>query len=47
MATPLLPWSVPANDYQDFELQFEVPDGEASVLLNVVGFAFEIEGLLP
>lgn len=46
-STPLLPWSVPGDDYQDFELQFGVPAGAESVLLTVLGFAFEIEGLAP
>ncbi len=45
--SPPLPWSVPADDYQDFELQFAAPEGAGSVLLNVLGFAFEIEGIRP
>jgi len=47
ISTPLLPWTIPADDYQDFELQFTVPEGADSVLLNVLGFTFEIEGLSP
>ncbi|MGC9520928.1 MAG: DUF4352 domain-containing protein, partial [Anaerolineae bacterium] len=46
-SSPTLPWTVPAGDYQDFELQFAAPEGAESVLLNVLGFAFEIEGLGP
>ena len=47
ISTPLLPWTIPPDDYQDFELQFAVPVGADSVLLNVLGFTFEIEGLSP
>jgi len=47
ISTPLLPWTIPPDDYQDFELQFTVPEGAGSVLLNVLGFTFEIEGLSP
>ena len=46
-STPLLPWTISPDGYQDFELQFEVPADAESVLLNVLGFTFEIEGLLP
>ncbi|MBN1246111.1 MAG: hypothetical protein JXC32_00545, partial [Anaerolineae bacterium] len=46
-STPLLPWSVEPDDYQDFELQFSVPEDAEAVLLNVLGFTFEIEGLAP
>ncbi|MGC9469346.1 MAG: DnaJ domain-containing protein [Anaerolineae bacterium] len=46
-ATPLLPWTVPPGDYQDFELQFNAPDDTGTALLNVLGFSFEIEGLTP
>jgi len=45
-ATPLLPWTVAAGDEQRFELQFTRPDeGIQSVLLDVDGFTFQIEGL--
>lgn len=44
-STPLLPWNVPPDDYQDFELQFSVPEDAEAVLLNVLGFTFQIEGL--
>lgn len=47
VSAPLLPWTIPPDDYQDFELQFTVPQGSDSVLLNVLGFTFEIEGLSP
>jgi hypothetical protein len=47
ISAPLLPWTIPPDDYQDFELQFVVPQGAESVLLNVLGFTFEIEGLSP
>ena len=47
ISTPLLPWTIPPDDYQDFELQFAVPQDADSVLLNVLGFTFEIEGLSP
>ncbi|MCD6286284.1 MAG: DnaJ domain-containing protein [Anaerolineae bacterium] len=47
ISAPLLPWTIPPDDYQDFELQFAVPEGADSVLLNVLGFTFEIEGLSP
>jgi hypothetical protein len=47
VASPLLPWQVPVGGYQDFELQFTAPEGQPSVLLNVLGFTFEIEGLTP
>jgi hypothetical protein len=46
-STPLLPWVVPPGDYQDFELQFSLPENAGSVLLTVSGFTFEIEGLAP
>ncbi len=47
VSSPQLPWRVPSDGYLDFELQFSVPAGQASVLLNVLGFTFEIEGLTP
>jgi len=46
-ATPLLPWLITPDGYQDFELQFEVPADAESVLLNILGFSFQIEGLTP
>ena len=47
ISTPLLPWTIPPDDYQDFELQFKAPQDADSVLLNVLGFTFEIQGLSP
>jgi hypothetical protein len=44
-STPLLPWNVAADDYQEFELQFSRPTGVDSVLLEILGFTFRIEGL--
>lgn len=46
-ATPLLPWLITPDGYQDFELQLEVPADVESVLLNILGFSFQIEGLTP
>jgi hypothetical protein len=46
-STPLLPWPIIPGSYQDFELQFEAPASTDSVLLNILGFTFEIEGLTP
>lgn len=46
-SAPLLPWVVPPGGYQDFEMQFTVSEGTTSVLLDILGFAFEIEGLSP
>jgi hypothetical protein len=47
ISTPLLPWTIPPGDYQDFELQFTSVDAGDAVLLNILGFTFEIEGLSP
>lgn len=46
-ATPLLPWLITPDGYQDFEFQFEVPPDAESVLFNILGFSFQIEGLTP
>ncbi len=46
-ASPLLPWTVAADGYQDFELQFTAPEEATSVLLNILGFTFQIDGLAP
>jgi len=40
-----LPWSLPAGGQQLFELQFVRPTDVDSVLLDVWGFTFQIEGL--
>ncbi|MFP4346098.1 MAG: hypothetical protein ACLFU8_15485 [Anaerolineales bacterium] len=44
-STPLLPWSVEPGSEQLFELQFSRPGEVDTVLLDVLGFTFEIEGL--
>ncbi len=44
-ATPALPWTLPAGSQQLFELQFMRPANVDSVLLDVWGFTFQIEGL--
>ena len=44
-STPLLPWSVEPGGEQLFELQFSRPGEADTVLLDVLGFTFEIEGL--
>ncbi|MGC9349251.1 MAG: hypothetical protein ACP5JG_14010, partial [Anaerolineae bacterium] len=46
-SSPLLPWTVAAEGFQDFELQFSIPEDTSTALLNVVGFTFQIEGLGP
>jgi hypothetical protein len=46
-SAPLLPWVVPPGGYQDFEMQFTTPEDTETVLLSILGFAFEIEGLTP
>jgi len=43
--TPQLPWTVEAGGEQEFELQFSRPAGVQTVLLDILGFTFEIEGL--
>ncbi len=44
-STPLLPWSVAPGASQAFEVQFSWPENVDSVLLNILGFTFQIEGL--
>ncbi len=44
-STPVLPWTVGPGGEQRFELQFSWPAGVSSVLLDLYGFTFEIEGL--
>lgn len=44
-STPLLPWKVDGKGEQSFELQFSLPQGTDSVLLDVFGYTFEIDGL--
>ena len=43
--TPALPWQIPGGGEQSFELQFQGPAGVDSVLLDIWGFTFKIEGL--
>jgi hypothetical protein len=42
-AAPQLPWTVPGDDYLDFEVQFEVSGTEDAYSLNMLGYSFEIE----
>jgi len=44
-ASPLLPWTISPGASQEFEIQFTVPRDTDTVLLDILGFAFEIEGL--
>ena len=46
-ASPLLTWIIAPHQFMDFELQFTQPDNVDSVLLNILGFSFSIEGLSP
>lgn len=46
-ASPMLPWTVGANQWQDFELQFAQPLNATTMQLTILGFVFEIEGLGP
>ncbi len=45
VATPPLPWEVAAGDEIPIELQFVHPAGVDSVLLDVLGFTFQLDGL--
>ena len=42
--TPLLPWTVADNDSQTFEIQFNRPNNVSSMLLDILGFTFQIDG---
>ncbi len=44
-SSPVLPWNIQAGGEQAFEAQFSRPEGAQSVLLDVLGFTFQIEGL--
>jgi len=44
-STPLLPWNVGPDGFQDFEVQFSRPRGVDSAILEILGFAYRIEGL--
>ncbi len=46
-SAPPLPWNVSPGSYQDLELQFTAPLDSDTALLDVLGFTFEIEGLIP
>lgn len=45
VATPTLPWQVEAGSDQAIELQFALPIDVNSVLLDILGFTFQIDGL--
>lgn len=44
-STPLLPWNIAPDGFQEFEVQFSRPQGTDSVLLEILGFTYRIEGL--
>jgi hypothetical protein len=44
-STPLLPWNVGPDGFQDFEVQFARPRGVDSAILEILGFTYRIEGL--
>ncbi|MBN2394258.1 MAG: J domain-containing protein [Anaerolineae bacterium] len=44
-STPLLPWNIGPDGFQDFEVQFSRPQGTDSVILEMLGFTYRIEGL--
>lgn len=44
-ATPTLPWALVPGGQQLFEVQFQRPANVSSVLLEIWGFTFQIEGL--
>ena len=44
-STPLLPWNIGPDGFQDFEVQFSRPQGTDSVILEILGFTYRIEGL--
>lgn len=44
-STPLLPWNVQPDGFQDFEVQFSRPQGADSAILEILGFTYRIEGL--
>lgn len=46
-STPLLPWTVAPGDGQGFEMQFSRPPDVDSVLLEMLGFTYRIEGIQP
>ncbi len=44
-STPLLPWTIEGAQIQSFEVQFSRPANVNSVLFEILGFSFQIEGL--
>jgi len=44
-STPLLPWNIGPDGFQDFEVQFSRPQGADSAILEMLGFSYRIEGL--
>jgi len=44
-STPLLPWNIQPDGFQDFEVQFSRPQGTDSAVLEILGFTYRIEGL--
>ena len=42
-AAPQLPWTVGAEGYIDFELQFRTPPNDEDFFLTMLGFEFELE----
>ncbi len=44
-STPLLPWNIGPDGFQDFEVQFSRPVGVDSAILEMLGFTYRIEGL--
>lgn len=44
VAAPLLPWTIEPDETQVIELQYQRPDA-STVLLELVGYSFEIDGL--
>jgi hypothetical protein len=44
VAAPLLPWTIEPDETQVIELQYQRPDA-STVLLELVGYSFEINGL--
>ena len=44
-ASPMLPWSIAGGQEQRFELQFSRPQDVSSVLVDILGFTFQLNGL--
>lgn len=43
--SPLLPWSLAANEQEEFEVVFDRPTGVNEVSFEMLGFVFQISGL--